>query len=235
MQQYKIKPNAADPMRLLVQAFAILTYLSIFLFLAALIKSNEIIFVIFVICLAFSMGTFYVIDKKQKALFESYTLCITEDSITRYQLNTPTITILKSEITIIFKGKYGDMAIFGNNQWNRISIPPQIDDYAALEEQLNSILPFTTEIKIPLKNRILGNLFAIASGAPLLMTFWWAETKMQLIISGTLGIIMFIVQEFLNYWIKDRDSTSKKMSTVSNLMLTIMIFMEIYSKLKAIH
>ncbi|MEY4926201.1 MAG: hypothetical protein RI894_637 [Bacteroidota bacterium] len=77
---------------------------------------------------ALSLSIYSSINK-QKLLFESYKLSISEDGITREQLNTPTINIPYSDINSIIKDSKGNFAIKGATALDTIGVPYLIDNY----------------------------------------------------------------------------------------------------------
>jgi len=79
--------------------------------------------------------------KKQKELMDSYALVLTENMISRYLINTPTISLYYSEIKEISKTARGIFVIKGKHAEDIIIVPSQIENYEELEERLNNILP----------------------------------------------------------------------------------------------
>ena len=94
---------------------------------------------------AFAFGIIKAINR-QKAIYESYELRIDDHSITREQVNTPTISILFTEISRITKSNQGGFVITGNNTTNIIIIPAQVENLEILENILvaNSALPISS-------------------------------------------------------------------------------------------
>ena len=100
--------------------------------------------VIPLIVIALGFGLYRGINR-QRSLFDSYTLTITNNLVTREQLNTPTISIYFNEIIEIIKYKNGSLLIKGKDSTDLISIPAQIDNYSQLELTLQKILPITND------------------------------------------------------------------------------------------
>ena len=83
---------------------------------------------------------------RQKGLFESYQLTLTNNLITREQLNTPTISIYFNDIKEIVKNKNGSFIVKGKDPTDLIMIPAQIDNYSDLEKTLNEIKQIATQL-----------------------------------------------------------------------------------------
>lgn len=88
--------------------------------------------------------------KRQRALYESYRLSIDEDGITREQSNTPTIRIMKADVTFIAKNANGSFTITGKSIREVIGIGAQIEDRDELEQMLRQIRPFGDRLQPPL-------------------------------------------------------------------------------------
>ena len=76
---------------------------------------------------------------RQKEIYESYKLTIDDNSITREQYNTQTITITIADISDIRKNSNGSFTIKGKSAINVIIIPAQIENYEKLEQLLSEI------------------------------------------------------------------------------------------------
>lgn len=83
--------------------------------------------------------------RKQRKLYETFTLTITEDSITREQHNTPVITIDKNRVREIQKFSNGGIRVIGDSNLNAIGIPAQMEHREALERHLRDIKPLTVK------------------------------------------------------------------------------------------
>ena len=108
---------------------------------------NTLPFVIPIMALALGSGIYRGVNR-QKKLFDSYTLTITNNLITREQFNTPTISIYFTDIKEIVKHKNGGFIIKGKDARDLIVIPSQIDNYLQLEETLQEIQPIVTKESI---------------------------------------------------------------------------------------
>ena len=114
-----------------------------------------------IISAAISIGTFRGL-KRTKEILESYKLIISENSITREQLNIPSISIPISDITKISKNYNGSFTIWGKNSNQIIGIPAKIENYEGFEYLLNQIMPVKPEHKSKFPVSILSYvLFAV--------------------------------------------------------------------------
>lgn len=89
---------------------------------------------------ALAFGTFRGL-KRQRSILESFVLKIDDAKIVREQLNTPTITIYRSDVSLITKYSGGSFSIRGRDKLSPIGIPSQIDNCQLLEATLNDIKP----------------------------------------------------------------------------------------------
>ena len=99
----------------------------------------SIVIVLVIVCLV----SFTRAIKSQKQLLESYALTITENSITRYQFNFPTISLYHTEVQEILKTSKNGFIIKGKTAEDIIYVPPQIDNRDDVETRLNQIKPIT--------------------------------------------------------------------------------------------
>jgi hypothetical protein len=85
----------------------------------------------------------YIGLNRQKLIFNSYKLTVSQNQIIREQLNTQTISIYHRDIIVITKQKNGGFIINGKDPSDKIYVPAQIDNYLHLEKVLNEIYPVT--------------------------------------------------------------------------------------------
>ena len=94
------------------------------------------------LCLAFgifAIGTGFISGlKRQKLLLDTYTLTVSNEMLVREQVNTPTITIDKYQVTQIVKHKNGNFLVKGEKPHDAIMVPWQVEHYEALEKALNA-------------------------------------------------------------------------------------------------
>lgn len=190
MEQFKIRQGGFNEIRKQVLFKTIpLVIIAVAVGLGAYIYNSEglssnlsvIPIVIPIILGAVGYGLYTGINR-QKQLFESYTLTISEGAITREQSNTPTLIIAFSDIHEITKHNNGNFTIKSRNQFDSISIPVQIENYQELEASLNNIRPLSTLLKAPLSQKLSIPL-TIASLA-LMFTVYTVSNKILVLISG---------------------------------------------------
>ena len=191
MQQYKIKEGGFKEIRkqLLIKMVPFVLLLAIFVTAINFInlEDNESlirVLPIVIIIAAVSIGVgLYIGIKRQKALFASYILTISDNLITREQFNTPTISIYFNDIKEIIKSSKGAIVINGKDREDQIIILPQIENYAQLEETLNQIKPITTKTTTPFiqKYQILVSLFTVG----LMLCFYTTTNKIVTVATGT--------------------------------------------------
>lgn len=150
---------------------------------------NVLPFVIPIALLAVGIGMFLG-AKKQKLLLDSYTLTITNNMITREQLNTPTVSIYFSEVKEIIKDKNGAFLIKGKSANDLIIIPSQIDNHKELELMLNSILPVTVKVNNSFLDKFQN--FAGLITLLLMLVVYMVNNKIIVFLSGTALISLLI-------------------------------------------
>jgi hypothetical protein len=147
---------------------------------------------------------------RQKDLFDSFTLTLTNNLITREQLNTPTISIYFNEIKEIRKNRNGGFTVKGKNPTDTINIPPQMENYSELEKSLNKIIPITTKSSEPILQKYRSLLSLLSIG--LMLCVYTVTNKTLVAISGTLlvGLMTWSFYEVRKS--KNIDSKTKQVS-----------------------
>jgi hypothetical protein len=79
--------------------------------------------------------------RRQQGIFDTYTLRVDDNGITREQANTPVIHLNKEEIKLIQRAPQGAYVVRGASAHNVIIIPAQIDDPDRLKEALARLAP----------------------------------------------------------------------------------------------
>ena len=150
-QTFKYDPSRFDEVKkallkkwvpILIVAFGVGLYISVvnkkttaeFLFTTA---PFTIIFAFIIVSIR-SLNIF----KRRKELYESYRLLIDENAISREQVYSPTVRILKIDILRIDKNRNGCFIITGRNYGDVIEVAKQIENYDELESVLRQIKPF---------------------------------------------------------------------------------------------
>jgi len=127
---------------------------------------------------------------RQKALFESYTLTITNNLVTREQINTPAISIYFNDIKEITKNKKGGFTIKGKEAVDLIWVPIQIDNHSQLEKTLQDILPLTVRDKVSLLQKYPA-LTALAT-LGLMFCVYTADNKIIVGLTGSILVTLLI-------------------------------------------
>jgi hypothetical protein len=166
--------------------------------------------------------------KKQRSLFESFTLRIDDEKIVRERLNTPTLTIYRNDITEIIKHANGSFVIRGKSKLNPIVMPAQVVDYQLLESMLNQI----KTIKVLTTKTFLEKMFIpiSLSGAILMGITFISKNETVTLISSILIVILLLASLFLIQQSKNIDKRTKRISWVTLIPLAAFASM-IISKL----
>ncbi len=119
----------------------------------------------------------------QKALFESYELTLTDNLITREQMNIPTIAIYFNDIREIVKNKNGSFTVKGKDPTDVIGIPAQVDNYVTLEKVLATISPIVFKPRKPLLEKYILVVVILVLG--LMVCVYTVTNKIIVGFSGT--------------------------------------------------
>ena len=163
--------------------------------------------VIPIILLALGFGLYRGVNR-QKALFESYTLTITNNLITREQLNTPTISIYFNEIKEITQHKNGGFIIKGKEAADLIGIPVQIDNYLQLETALQQIQPIVVKDKVSFMEKYQSLTGLLTVG--LMLCVYTVNNKIIVALTGS-ALVTLMVWSFIKIRSsKNVDSKTKR-------------------------
>lgn len=171
----------------------------------------------FAIAIPFILGAFgfglYLAVKRQKELFNSYTLSITDNEITREQKNTPSIKIPFGDVLWITKSGNGTLIIKGKAKTDIILVPPQINNYDQLENALKLIKPLAIPAAGTFLQKYLGllitlTLVILTIGS--MITVYMAQNKIIVAISGILFIGLMLWSFVETRRNKNIDSKTKK-------------------------
>lgn len=122
--------------------------------------------------------------KRQKAIYDTYTLEFDDEGVTRNQINTPSIRLAFNEITSIKKSNQGGLVISGKSQVNSIIIPAQIDDMTTIESILKENCTIQIGISKPLIQRLIIPFLIVVLG--LMAVTYISTNKILVSISGTI-------------------------------------------------
>jgi len=125
------------------------------------VNTSFFVFPVVAILIGFSL---YRGLRKQKEMLMSYSVTISDDRVTREQMNTRPLSLSFMEIKEIIKSEKGNFTIKGEGRENVIHIPYWIDGHAVLEQQLQTLAPMKVNTKDPWyqKYRIVLSLLLVA-------------------------------------------------------------------------
>ena len=202
MKEFKIKPGAFDEIKklLLIRTipFILLVLIGGIIITSVKVKGKEaeidsLAFAIPFALLAIGVGLYRGM-KRQKGLYESYTLVITNNFIGREQLNTPTISMYFNDVREIIRRSNGDFIIKGKEATDIITVPRQIEDYDQVEILLAQIKPIVNKSKDSFfgKYRIVLPFLTIT-----LMTAVYAVTNKIVVAVAGLALIVIMLWSFM--------------------------------------
>lgn len=199
MKQFKIKENGFKEIRkqtlirtIPIIIIAMIAGLAIFEFNPSNTNSSDVN--VYPIMIPIILGAlFFGLNKglkRQKAIYNTYTLEFDDDGITREQVNTPSVRLLFSDITKITRSNQGGLVITGKSLSNSIIIPAQIDDMAMVEALLKENCTIQTGISKPLIQRLTIPLVIAVLG---LMAITYISTNKLLVsVSGTILTVVLV-------------------------------------------
>jgi len=238
MEQFKIRQNGFNEIRrgMLIKTVPILLLAAIVGIAISHFNSsgqesevNIYPFLIPIILLALGFGIYQGI-KRQKEIFESYRLIFDNNSITREQCNTQTISISITDISEIRKNSNGSLIIKVNSTVDVIGIPSQIENIEKLEQLLSEIKCISNKDKktfIKKHIRLFSILLPIIT-LGLMAVIYLREDKIIVGISGTLLLVIFAFSFFEIHKSKNIDNKTKRSSWWLILVATSIILILIY-------
>lgn len=160
--------------------------------------------------------------KRQKLLYENYLITITDNLITRKQINT--ISIYFNEIKEIEKRNNGSFIIKGKTSGEMIFIPSQIDHYSELEQLLEQIQPI-----IKNKSRTINEKYAGFTGLITVGLMFCVFTVNNKIIVGLTGILLMAI--IIWSFIKIRGNKNLDNKTKGGVWWSILVLLSVISVL----
>jgi hypothetical protein len=151
------------------------------------------------ILIVFYGFSFYRSFKKQKQYAQSFCITISDNEITREQLNMRPLTINFMEIKEIIKSKNGHYIIKGAGSKDVIYIANWIDNTGELEQRLQAFAPIKVREKDPWRQKFKWVLMILAIG--MMVALYTLDNKIIVGISGTAltGLMIWIIyQVFTN-------------------------------------
>jgi len=163
--------------------------------------------------------------KKQNRFLQSYTLTLSEEGITREQLNTPPLFISFMEIKEIVKTKKGGFIIKGLTRADVIYVSSFIENPQVLEERLQAMAPITTKSVDPVYRKYLPLLFFPTIG--LYICVLTLTNKILVGISGALVVVLSIWGLFELQRNKNVPTNAKRRSWLLLILLASIIYMTV--------
>lgn len=157
-------------------------------------------------------------NKRQKLIFDSYTLTIDDESVTREQYNTQTIRFLITDIRKIIKTNKGAFVIQGNKPTDYIVISAHIEDKLELEKLLEKICEFTVSTSKPIMAYTMFPLTIVVLG--LMAIVYISNNKILVGISGPL-LVAFMLWSFVS--IQKNKNFDKKTKRSSYLVFILIL------------
>lgn len=168
---------------------------------------NVLPIIVPVIAAALGLGVYRGVNR-QKALFESYTLTIMNNLITREQQDTPAISIYFNDVKEIVKHKNGSFTIKGKEPVDIIGIPAQIDNYTQLETTLQQIQPLIVKDKASFMERYQSLAGLLTVG--LMLCVYAVNNKIVVALTGS-ALVALMVWSFIKIRrSKNADSRTKR-------------------------
>jgi len=176
------------------------------------------LFILFV--LGVTIFGLYKAINRQRILFESYRLIISENEVRREQFNTPTISILHSDIHSIVKNANGGLTIRGRTNQDIFGVPSQIDNLEQLEQSLNHIKAVTyASTSIGLKYLFLVAILTLGS----MVTVYTATNKILVGFAGTIVTTILVWGFIETQRSKNLDTKTKRGSYLVIIVLISII------------
>jgi hypothetical protein len=196
MQQFKIRQDGFTEIKkqMLIRTIPIMLVAVIVGIIISSLNSkdkqtdiNVLPIVIPLIAASVGFGLYRGVNR-QKSLFDSFKLTLTENLITREQLNTPIVSIYFNEIKEIVKNRNGSFTIKGSNTTDIINVPLQIENYSELEAKLSQIKPVITQSTQPFLQKYSIVLSLLTIG--LMLCVYTMTNKILVGVCGTLLIVL---------------------------------------------
>ncbi len=228
MQQFKIKDGWFKELRwkIIFRAGSILLILLAWVIYMSMNDPNNghdvniLPIIIPIVLIAICVGLFIGI-RRQKAIFNSYVLSITDNMITREQQHTQTISLYLNEIVEIVKQVDGSFTVKGKDPEDLIGIPAQIENYLQLEAVLQNIQPIASPKKLPIWQRypsLVGLLVVV-----LMAGVFTSNNKIIVLLTGTPLVALLVWSYKAIQSSKNVDDRTKKSSRWVLLVLASII------------
>jgi hypothetical protein len=164
---------------------------------------NVLPIVIPLMLMAMGAGIFISIAR-QKKMYESYRLNISESTIIRIQRFTPAIRISLPEVSQITLNPDNVFTIKGRTIRDIIIVPAQIENYTEVKRLLEEIMPLTTIAKKSFfqKHQLLISILLVA----FVVTVYISSNKILVALCGTAVIAALVYSFFVGIKNKNIDN-----------------------------
>jgi len=220
MKVYKIKPGGFNEVRKQILRRVLPMYVAVFTGVVLMLvfspankynKKNDVNTLPFVLPFAAALlgFSYYRGISKQRPVFESYTLTISDITIIRDEDGKPTISLYHNEVTAIYRNKNGSLLIKGTEPGDIIGVPAQVEDYEELEITLQNIKPIENP---PAKNALLTGITFPLIGSGSMVGVVIATNKILVAICTIVFIVLSIWSFFTIMRSKNIDPKTKRNS-----------------------
>ena len=237
MYQFKIKENGFKEIRnqMLIKTIPImLLAVTVGIGMSEFNSNNQddgisvLTFTVPIVLLSIFFGLFIGV-KRQKVIFDSYTLTLAENQIIREQANAPTVKVNFSDIREITKNSNGSLTIRGIANTDIIGIPPQTENLSELERQLSKIKSITEKNAEPILQKLMFPFVVLTLG--LMATLYISTNKILVSISG-LTLLGIMIWSFVETQRSKNIDTKTKKSMYWLIFVLIFIIGQMYMKLR---
>lgn len=186
-------------------------------------RSDAAFILFFIVICVFS---YFFAMRRQKTLFESILLTVSEKEITRTQLNTPTKTLRADEIVRIERFPNGIFVIKGATAADTLWMPSQTASPEDLARELGRFGPLVNQ-PAPAWYKAYASLIGLLV-LPLMYFFYTSSSK---VITGVTGSILLVSLGY-SYWTiqrsKDIDYRTKRNSHLMWLLMASLLYVLVY-------
>ena len=159
--------------------------------------------------------------KKQKKFLETYKVTISDNEITREQMNTPPLTISFMEIKEIIKSEKGHYSIKGSGR-DIIYIASFIEKPEELEQRLQALAPIKARAKDPLHVKYKWAIMIPFAGSALGLLLLDNKILITICAAVLAGFIVWLTYEIFTN--KNMPVTARRRVWIFFVMLAAVIY-----------
>ncbi|MGC4039978.1 MAG: hypothetical protein QM710_04075 [Flavobacterium sp.] len=180
-----------------------------------------------ILLMAFTM---YRAVKRQMELLKSYRLIIENNTITREQYNTPTITIPIEKLNGIVKNPNGSFTIKGSSSFDVIVVPQQIVGYDELEKSLAEMKTISAIDTLSVLEKFRGLIVTATLG--MMVAVYISHNKIVIGLCGTI-LLIALSYSFLQLQKNKNVDAKTKVGLLFILIVIASVIGTMYFKLTA--